>query len=411
MKKNTKKKKKNQKKKKFSLHEENTLFSLLEVIIIIILSILFGIVIGYFIMIHKDEKIMNPHLKEVVNTYQNIVDQYYDEVDQKDLSSYAIKGMVESLGDQYSSYMDQSTTVEFHDKVDGSFVGIGVRVFYEGEYNRIVEVMKNTPAEKEGLQVDDVILEVDGKDVKGLYHENISNLIRGKENTKVKITVLRKEKKKTFTITRKSIELESVTSTIFEVEDNTVGYIQMESFSSNTYSQFLKILKDLEKQSITSLIIDVRNNPGGSLSQTREILDLFFSKNTVLYQTETKKEMEKVKAKTKEKREYPIQILINESSASASEILASCFQENYKKSTIIGSKSYGKGSVQKTIPLSNGTSIKYTTQKWLTSKGKWLNEVGVTPDIEVEQKEEYYENPTYENDIVLQKALDQIKES
>ena len=161
-------------------------------------------------------------------------------------------------------------------------------------------------------------------------------------------------------------------------------YIQITNFASNTYKQFNKKLKELEKDNIDSLIIDVRGNTGGHLSVVTEILDLFFDKDTVLYQIQDKKSTAKYSAKRSDKREYPIVVLTNHGSASASEILASCFKESYKDATIVGTTTYGKGTVQKTGSLSDGSSYKFTTQKWLTSKGKWINEKGVTPDVEVE---------------------------
>ena len=167
----------------------------------------------------------------------------------------------------------------------------------------------------------------------------------------------------------------------------------------------------MEKKKIDSLILDVRSNPGGHLLQTRQILSLFFDKKTVLYQVQAKKTKKKVYSLSNDKREYPIVVLIDSGSASASEILASCFKENYKNINIIGNKSYGKGTVQKSKSLNSGTSIKYTTEKWLTSKGKWINKKGVKPNIEVSLGEEYVNNPGHETDAQLQKAIEILKES
>ena len=236
-------------------------------------------------------------------------------------------------------------------------------------------------------------------------------MIRGEEGTKVKITVKRGEEEKEITVKRGKIELQSVTRSFFIYEDQNIGYIKIDNFAANTYDQFLKALKKLEKKNIDSLVIDVRDNPGGHLLQTKQILSLFFSKKTVLYQVETKDATTKVYSDSSDNRTYPIAVLINGGSASASEILASCFQENYKNATIIGTTSYGKGTVQKSQSLSNGTSIKYTTEKWLTSKGKWLDEVGVTPDVVVEQADSYYEEANYDNDAQLQEAFKHMKES
>lgn len=389
----------------------NSSFSLLEVIIIILISILFGIIIGYLITFSKGGVASDSNIEEIVDTYHNIVDEYYGKVDKDKLSEAAIKGMIDSLEDPYSNYMDNETTNDFNEQIDGSFVGIGVVVMYgEDEYNHIVEIYKNSPAEKAGLKANDIIIRVDGEDTKGVYGNDIASRIRGEEGSNVHVSVLREDEELEFDVTRGTIEIKSVSSKVFD-GDKKIGYLRIENFAANTYSQFVKELKSLEKKKIDSLIIDVRSNPGGHLLQTRQILSLFFDKKTVLYQIQTKRTKKKVYSYTNDKRDYPIAILTDSGSASASEILASCFKDNYKKATIIGTKTYGKGTVQKSQSLSSGTSIKYTTEKWLTPKGKWINKKGVKPDIEVKLTEEYANDPSDETDAQLQKALEVLKES
>ena len=180
----------------------------------------------------------------------------------------------------------------------------------------------------------------------------------------------------------------------------------MDTFASNTAKQFSKELKKLEKKNVDSLIIDVRNNSGGRLSQVKEILDEFLGNKVEIYRIETKGKVEKVYTSDKIKRNIPVVVLVNEGSASASEILATAFMDRYKNATIVGTVTYGKGTIQKAVELSSGASLKYTTQKWLTSKGEYLQDKGLTPDIEVNQKGEYYDNPTDENDAQLQKAIE-----
>lgn len=394
--------------------EERTSFSILEVVGIIVISILFGMAIGYIIMYSRNpvhQVGRNKSLMEIVDTYQEIVQNYYGEIDEKKLSEEAIKGMVKSLNDSNSNYMDEDVTNSFNITVDGSFVGIGVVIVYENEYNRVIEVYSDSPAEKAGIQVDDIILKVDGKDAKGLYGESITSLIKGEVGSKVKIVVKRGEEEKNFTITRGTIDIQSVSSDVISSDNRKIGYIKITSFSDTTYKQFSKSLKKIEKESIDSLILDVRDNPGGHLQQVTDVLSVFFPKKTALFQVETKDKKDTIYSNSKESRKYPIMVLTNHGSASASEILASCFQDNYANGLIIGNTSYGKGTIQKSVSLKTGTSFKYTTQKWLTSKGKWLHEKGVTPDIAVNQSEEYSQNPVYENDAQLQEALRQIKES
>lgn len=385
-------------------------FSIKEVILIILISILFGIIIGYMITYSKNP-IYNPssksHLSDVVDTYQGIVDNYYGEIDEEELSKSAIRAMVSSLEDPYSFYMDKDVSAEFNEQNDGAFVGIGVVIVFTEQYNQIVSIYDDSPASKAGLEVDDYIIAVNGEDVLGKTGDELSKLIRGEKGTEVSVTVRRGEEEKTYTLKRDVVELSSVYSATFD----DIGYLRIDSFAANTYEQFQKELLNLEKENISGLVIDVRDNYGGHLLQTKQILSLFFPKKTVLYQIESNEKKTKIYSDTKEKREYPIAVLVNGGSASASEILASSIQENYKNSYIVGNTTYGKGTVQFTKKLSDGSSIKYTTEKWLTAKGTWLDGKGVTPDSVVNLDETYMENPTYENDNQLQEALRLIKES
>ena len=402
---------KNIKKLEKKVFSNNSKYSLLEVIIVMLISILFGVVIGYLITFSKGGTATDSNIEEIVDTYHNIVNEYYDDVNKDKLSEAAIKGMIDSLEDPYSNYMDDKSTDSFNEQIDGSFVGIGVVVTYSEEYNTIIEVYKGSPAEKAGIIKDDVILKVDGEDVKGIYGNDIASRIRGESGSVVNITVRRGEEELDFDIVRGKIDIQSVSSEIFEVDNKKIGYLRIENFAANTYEQFSKALKKVEKKKIDSLIIDVRSNPGGHLVQTRQILSLFFDKKTVLYQIQTKSSKKKVYSLSKEKRTYPIAVLIDSGSASASEILAACFKENYKDVSIIGTKTYGKGTVQKSKSLNNGTSIKYTTEKWLTAKGKWINKKGVKPTIKEELSEDYFNNPCHDTDNQLQKAIETLKES
>ena len=420
MKKNKKKKNKRKKqdlitafKKKFfpSKYEDvDSTFSIFEVIIIIIISILFGVILGYIIT-GSNSSASDKNLREIVNVYNNITHNYYGDYNKDKLSDAAVKGMIESLNDPYTNYMDSTTAKDFNKTVDGSFVGVGVTVMcQEDGYHKIIEVMKDTPAEKAGLKVDDILMEVNGKDIV----ENpkaFDNITKGKVGSKVKLTIKRGNEKKVYTIKRGVIELKSVSNHIFDYEDLKIGYVKIDNVASNTYNQFKKAMNRFDRNRIDALVIDVRNNPGGHLKQTREILSIFFDRKTVLYQIKTKDSTKKVYALNSGTKSYPVAVLVNSGSASAAEILASAFKDNYEKAIVVGTATYGKGTVQKSQVLSSGNSIKYTTEKWLTSKGEWLEANGVEPDLVVSATEEYYKNPTYDNDVQLQEALKSIKES
>ena len=414
-------KKNTRKKKKKSIFEivskelkngkDKSVFSVLEVILIIIISILFGLIVGYFISYTKNNNIKDNNLREIVSTYNDITNEFYEDIDKDKLTDAAIKGMVESLNDPYSNYMDGEVSDEFNETIEGSFTGIGVVIQDGEEYTTVVEVYEDSPAKKSGIEVNDMIIKVNGEDVKGVSGSDLAKRIRGKSGTKLTVSVLRDGKELEIELVRGKVDLISVTDKIIEYDGKNIGYIGISNFAANTYSQFYKSLKALESKKVDSLIIDVRGNPGGHLQQTKQILSLFFNSKTVLYQIESKGSKEKVYSYSNESRKYPVAILINNGSASASEIVAACFKDNYKKAYIVGTNTFGKGTVQKSQTLSNGTTIKYTTEKWLTPKGKSINEKGVSPTVEVNQQDSYYADPKDENDLILQEALKQLKES
>ncbi len=392
-------------KKIFSKNKEDG-FNTFEVVIIIFISVLFGIIVGCIIATSNFGLIgseVSEELQEVITTYDNIVNEYYEDVDEEELMNAAISGMVSILDDPYSTYLDSSQTYSFNQSVDGEYVGLGITITWTDGDCIITEVVKDSPAEKAGLKMDDLIVMVDKTDITKYTLEEISALLTGEEGTKVKLTVMRNEEKLEFNVTRDVIQIQSVFGS---VKGNNVGYLKIDNFASNTFKQFEKELKKLEKKNIESLIIDVRCNSGGRLNQVNSILDMFLGKNVEIYRIETKGEQKKIYTTDKTTRSYPVVVLVDEGSASASEILASAFHDKYKKATIVGMTTYGKGSIQKAVELPGGSSLKYTTQRWLTSKGKSLQDKGLTPDVVVEQSEEYYNNPTDDNDTQLQKALE-----
>lgn len=384
-------------------------FSVLEVIFLILISLVLGIVTGYFITKGNPSYIKSSHAAEIITTYNDILDNYYGDIDEETLADEAIKGMINSLEDPYSNYLDRDIATSFKEKIDGSFTGIGIQVVEEDPYPQVIKVFDHSPAAQAGIQVDDYIIQVDGKKVNDSSKESLTDLIKGKEGSKVKITILRDDEEKEITVIRDQVELDTVMSDFFVEGSNKIGYLKILTFSSNTADQFSSQLKKLENKEMDSLIIDVRDNPGGHLKQTREILSLFFNKKTVLYQIETKNKQQKIYSKSNDQRTYPVVILINENTASASEILASCFQEKYKNCEVVGETSFGKGTVQKSENLSGGSTIKYTTQKWLTSSGKWLNHKGVVPDHKVSLLSEDEQDFFDEEDNQLQEAIQILK--
>lgn len=405
--------KRNNKLKKLFGNRSEDGFSTFEVVLIIFISVLFGVIVGCIISVSNNGLVgseVSTELQEVITTYDNILNEYYGEVEESDLMNAAISGMVSILDDPYSTYMDSNDTYSFNQSVDGEYVGLGITITWLDGICTITEVVEDSPAEKKGLEVGDVLVAVDDIDVTSSTLDEISSLLAGAEGASVKVTVERGEERKDFTIKRAVIEIKSVYSKTIESGMKKMGYIQIDNFASNTAEQFSENLEELESQDIDSLIIDVRCNSGGRLSQVNAIMDEFLGKNVVIYQIETKGEIEEIKTSDKTKRSYPVVVLVNEGSASASEILATAFNDNYKKATIVGTTTYGKGTIQKAVELSSGASLKYTTQRWLTSKGEDLQGVGLTPDVVVEQSAEYYNESTSENDAQLLKAIEILAE-
>ena len=382
-----------------------------EVMIVMIFSIGIGFLMCFgciSIITGKNYLAVTKDLKKVVDTYYAIVDNYYGNLDKKVLIDGAVEGMISSVGDTFTSYSDADTTDTFNETISGSYEGIGCSVAsFEDGTIKVVSIFDNSPSSKAGLEVNDIITKVDGESYEGKSSVDISNYIKNSGKNKVVLTVKRNDEEKDITINLGKVEIPYVSGEVFENNDKKIGYINISLFSSNSYDQFKNKLKEIETQNIDGLIIDVRNNSGGYLTSVTDICNLFLKKGDIIYQLEDSKGKVKKKDTTKEKRNYKVVVLINGGSASASEILASAIKESYG-GEVVGTNSFGKGTVQQTKKLLDGSMIKYTTQKWLTPDGNFINEVGVTPTKEVELDSKYFENPTHENDNQLQEAINLI---
>ena len=400
-------------------------FNLLEVILIMFITLVFGAMLGSGLTLARSNNTPNNNnvvqnqttlpneLKEFVETYNNIKDGYYEEVDKDKLLDAGIKGMIDFLGDKYSVYMDEEETKNFEEEVEGKYVGIAteiaIKYLDEEDITKfdiiISRPFENGPAYKAGLRKDDKLLKVNDEDITNLPLTKVASKIKGIAGTKVKITVERDGKILDFDVTREEVELDSATSKMFEKDNKKIGYIKLDIFAANTANQFEKQLIKLESEKIDSLIIDVRDNSGGYLSTVTDIASMFLDKTKKIYQLDTRGKVESIYSKTATSRSYPITVLINEYSASASEILAGALLESYG-ADVVGVNSYGKGTVQQAYQLESGATVKYTIQKWLTPNGNWINEKGITPTVKIEQDLKYYDTLADEDDTQLQKALE-----
>ena len=392
--------------------EHKSGFNIVEVLIIIVVSIAFGVAVGNALSIFRQEyqgEEVSDSLQELIAVYNNILDSYYEDLDEQELADAAINGMMSSL-DDYSMYMDEENATTFNETVDGSYQGVGVTITVNDDNQfLILDVSADSPAEKAGIRSNDILTKIDGDALDGKSLDDVTSLVRDSGKEKITFTLLRDGEELEKEVSLGTVDLVSVLADVYPLNNGNAGYIYINSFAANTYKQFKKELKKLEKDNINSLIIDVRSNPGGHLGQTKKILELFMDKGSTLYQVQFKDDITNIKDKTKASRSYPVVVLMNSSSASASEILAASFQDSYEDATLIGEKTYGKGTVQTAYSLSDGSSIKYTTEKWLTPKGKWIDGVGVTPDKNILLTDVYLSNPIPENDFQLQSALDYLE--
>ena len=342
-------------------------------------------------------------------TYDTIMSEYYKDVDSDKLIEGAINGMLESLDDEHTMYFDKKSKEEFDSELSGNYYGIGAQIqLTSDETIKITKVFDDSPAKKAGLKEEDVFVSVDGTSVKGKNATEVANMLKSDSVKTSTIVVKRNDKELTFKVTKENITLFSVSSEMLDNNGKNVGYLSVSIFGQKTYSQFKDALTKLEKQDMDSLIIDLRGNTGGYLSTVTNMLEEFIDKGNVIYQIQSSSGVKQYKTVKASEKKYKIVVLIDGGSASASEIMSAAMKEVYG-ATLVGQTTYGKGTVQTTKNLSNGSMIKYTIEKWLTPSGKNIDKEGIKPDYEVELGDSYKNNPTKENDAQLQKALDLLK--
>ncbi len=318
---------------------------------------------------------------------EKIKQEYVDEIDQADVMDSAINGVLQSL-DPYSAYMSPDLFKSMQTESKGEFGGLGIEIGMEAGVVKVIAPISDTPAEKAGIKAGDYIVRINKEQVQGKTLMEAVKLMRGPVGSSIELTVRRKEVKKslTFNIKRQIIEVKSVESKILGNKKN-IGYIKLKSFNENSDKQFIKKIKNYEKQKLIGYIIDLRNNPGGLLNQAVSITDFFLEEGEIVSTkgrriSETRKFFARSGDGIKGK---PVIVLINNGSASASEIFAGALKD-HKRAIILGENSYGKGSVQSIIPLRNGGGIRLTISKYYLPSGKSISEVGVSPDIVVEEQ-------------------------
>ena len=383
--------------------------------IIIVISMIIGSVFTMFIKENnksvnysyssKDRKEFN----SLYETYDTIMKDYYKSVDSNTLIEGAINGMLGSLNDEHTMYFDKKSKEAFDSELSGNYYGIGAQIQLTGEGTiKITKVFNDSPAEKAGLKAEDVFVSVDGVSVKGKNATEVANMLKSNTVKTSKIVIKREGNEINFDVTKENITLFSVSSEMLKNNNKNIGYLSVSIFGQKTYSQFKDALLKLESQNMDSLIIDLRGNTGGYLYTVTNMLEEFVGKDNIMYQIQSSNGVKKYKSSKETSRKYKIVILVDENSASASEIMAASMKENYG-AILVGKTTYGKGTVQTTKNLSNGSMIKYTIEKWLTPNGKNIDKEGITPDYDVNIGDSYLNSPTKENDMQLKKALDLLK--
>ena len=362
-------------------------FSLVEVIVIILIT---GIVVSIAsgLIVYKNYDKINlggeetpTELKEFIENYNHIKDSYVGDINDKEILDAAIEGMYNKIGDNYSMYMNQDDTETFDEQIQGEYTGVGIEIKSETDKNgkittSINRVFTDSPAQRAGLKAGDILLKID--DIEVIDASHVADTIKKGNKESYKITYKRNGKEQTVTLVRERVSIDSVKSEVY----GNVGYVKIETFSNTTYSQLKNKIISFNS-SVESIIIDVRDNSGGLLSSAYDIADLFVEKGKNIYQLKDKSgKVTEYKAENEKIRNFKnIAVIVNSGSASASEVLALALKES-AGATIVGSRSFGKGTVQETKSLSSGAMVKITTAYWLSPNGNSINETGITPDIE-----------------------------
>lgn len=381
-------------------------FNLKEVILIIIVTALVTSMTTGVIVYNQNKLTKNltykdlsedTALQEFLGVYASLIDEYYEDVDKTKMLESAMNAMFNYLGEDYSTYMSKEETDALAEKLLGEYKGIGISLNSE---NKIVGFIEGGSAEEAGLQIGDVIVKINEQDVTSMPSKEIADIIANVDvGDKIKITIMRETEELTYQVENKKIIVPAISKQMLE---DGIGYLKMTTFSNTLPIQVENALQELEKEGMHSLIIDLRNNTGGYLSAAKEIASMFLEKGKIIYSLEEKEKTTEYKDNTEEKKEYKIVILQNENSASAAEVLIAALKENNVAQTI-GTTSYGKGKVQQTQALEDGSMIKYTSAKWLTPSGTCIDGAGIAPDYVVENTGEI------EEDTQLLKAIDLAK--
>lgn len=365
-------------------------FNLISVIIIICITsvvsaVTAGIIVTNNYNLSYSDLSNDKELTDFIKAYSNIVNNYYEDVDKEKMLDSALNAMLNYLGDNYTTYLTDEQRKALEESLQGTYQGIGVEI---NKDRVITKVTKNGPAEAAGLQAGDKFMSIDGTKLNDTDGNAVGLLIRGTDKKAVDIVVDRNGEELTFNVKIGTIEEPAI---VYGMQENNIGYIQISKFSRPLTSQMENALKELEANGMEKLIIDLRNNAGGYLDSAETTASLFLKKGKLIYSLEDKNSKEDYYDQTETSRDYPIVVLINNNSASSAEILAAALKDSYG-AVLVGQTSYGKGKVQQTYDMKDGSMAKFTSARWLRPTGDCIDKKGIKPDFEVAQTTQTNEN-------------------
>ncbi len=365
-------------------------FNLISVIIIICITsvvsaVTAGIIVTNNYNLSYSDLSNDKELTDFIKAYSNIVNNYYEDVDKEKMLDSALNAMLNYLGDNYTTYLTDEQRKALEESLQGTYQGIGVEI---NKDRVITKVTKNGPAEAAGLQAGDKFMSIDGTKLNDTDGNAVGLLIRGTDKKAVDIVVDRNGEELTFNVKIGTIEEPAI---VYGMQENNIGYIQISKFSRPLTSQMENALKELEVNGMEKLIIDLRNNTGGYLDSAETTASLFLKKGKLIYSLEDKNSKEDYYDQTETSRDYPIVVLINNNSASSAEILAAALKDSYG-AVLVGQTSYGKGKVQQTYDMKDGSMAKFTSARWLRPTGDCIDKKGIKPDFEVAQTTQTNEN-------------------
>lgn len=365
---------------------------------------------GNKVLLETDSPESAMGLQKLVMLKNYLEDSYYQPIEKGALMEGALKGMFNSIGDPYTVYMNSNEFENFMTETEGSFGGIGIQVTIDEKgLVTVIAPIEDTPGERAGLKSGDKIVKVDGEDVIGMELDEVVDKMKGEEGTKVSLTISREGKEDYIQkeITREIIRIKTVKS---EMLEDDLGYIRISMFDEKTSEDFITHLDKLESQKMKGLIIDLRGNPGGSLKEVVEISDRILGEQTIVYTKDREGKKEYYNSDEENKLQIPLVLLINEGSASASEILAGAVKDS-KSGTLVGTTTFGKGIVQTVQSLSDGSGMKYTSSEYFTPNGINIHGKGIEPDVMVKMPEKLLLQSIVEleEDPQFQKALEVLQ--